>query len=101
MDWLADHADLLLAIGSTGFTLLMIPTIIAQLRGKSSTIPLTSSLSTVALFVIFIAVYVALKLPIVAVMEGVQAGVWLVVAFQRWHYGEPDSIGGKRTNGIH
>jgi hypothetical protein len=94
MDYLASNADPLLALGSMVFTLLLLPTIIAQLRGRASTIPLTTSVPTVGVFGVFVTVYLALSLPMVAVVEALQAVLWGVIAFQRWRYGAPGTAMG-------
>lgn len=85
-EWIADYADPLLALASAVFAFLMVPTVLTQWREQNSTIPLTSSIPTVAAFIVVIAVYAALGLWITVAVEAVQTTMWAVVAAQRVAY---------------
>lgn len=86
MIWIAAHADVLLALVSTCFAFLMLPTILTQWRERASTIPLTSSLPSILAFLLVIVVYASLGLWITVGVEAVQTVMWVIVAAQRVIY---------------
>lgn len=86
LHWLAQIADPLLAGVSTVFALILVPTIFHQWRVKASTIPLMSTVPTLAAFLVAIPVYASLGLWVTASVEVVQAAMWAIVAAQRVRY---------------
>ncbi len=92
MDFIAAHADLIIAVVQALFAVAMAPTVIRQWQARSSTVPLPSSLLTFGGLATFVAVYISLGLWYAAGIVAVTAVIWGLVAMQRFVYGQARDV---------
>jgi len=86
-DFLAANADPILAAAGMGFNVGLLPTVWTQWRSRASTVSLGTSLSSVGLLAIIIAVFSALHLRVAVGADVLNAVLWAVVGVQRIRYG--------------
>ena len=91
LDLISDNADFLIATANTALDASLVPTMLNQRKDKASTIPLTTSVTSVALWLFTGLVFASISLWITMGASIVTAILWAIIAFQRFVYGDPSS----------
>jgi hypothetical protein len=92
VNWVADHASILLALTGIPFTLFLIPTIWSQWKEKASTVTLATSLSNTLGLLAVMVVFIALGYWATVAADICNAALWAVIAFQRVQYGHRTKV---------
>lgn len=87
LDWVATHADTILAAVSAVFATSLVPTVWTQWRERHSTVPLSTSVLTFVGLAVIVVVYAALGLWFAVSVGSLTATTWAVIAVQRLMYG--------------
>ena len=90
LDFIANHADIIIAAVQTALTLDMLPTIWTQFRARASTVPLTSSVPTAIGLAVLGLVFFSTGLYLAATTVVVGSVMWSIVAGQRIGYNRND-----------
>jgi hypothetical protein len=98
LDVISDNADFLIAAANTCLDASLVPTMLNQQRDKASTIPLTTSVTSAALWLFTALVFASISLWITMVAAIVTASLWAIIAAQRYVFGDPAS---SRGRGLH
>jgi len=85
----SDNADFLIAAANTALDVSLVPTLLNQRRDKASTIPLTTSVTSTALWLFTALTFASISLWITMAASIVTASIWAIIAFQRFVYGDP------------
>ena len=97
LDVISDNADLLIAAANTALDASLVPTMLNQRRDKASTVPLTTSVTSTALWLFTALVFASISLWITMCAAIVTAGLWAIIATQRVIYGDPASEGRRES----
>jgi hypothetical protein len=92
VNWIADHAALLLVLPGIPFTLGLLPTIWTQHKEKASTVTLPTSLTNVIGLLAVSVVFVALGYWPTFAMDLVNTVFWLAIVYQRIQYGHRTEV---------
>ncbi len=92
LDVIAAHADPILAVVSVVFAMSMLPTLWAQYKARQSSVPLPSSIMTFAGLAVIVVVYASLGLWYAAATATATATCWVIIAAQRFVYGEGEDV---------
>jgi len=98
LDVISDNADFLIAAANTALDASLVPTMLNQRRDKASTVPLTTSVTSTALWLFTALVFASISLWITMGASIVTAGLWAIIASQRFIYGDPASRGARDSN---
>jgi len=93
LDIISDNADFLIAAANTALDASLVPTMLNQQLGKASTVPLTTSVASTALWLFTAVVFASIGLWITMCAAIVTASLWPIIATQRFIYGDPASRG--------
>lgn len=88
-DFLSTYADPILAAAGMGFNFALLPTILTQRRTKVSSVSLGTSLSSIGLLALIVAVFASLHMWIAVSADVMNAILWSVVGWQRIKYYSP------------
>jgi len=91
LDLISDNADILIAAANTALDASLVPTMLNQRRDKASTIPLTTSVTSTALWLFTALTFASISLWFTMAASIVTATLWAIIAFQRFVYGDPNS----------
>ena len=97
LDVILDYADLLIAAANTALDASLVPTMLNQRRDEASTVPLTTSVTSVALWLFTAVVFASISLWITMCAAIVTASLWAIIATQRFVYGDPAARGGRES----
>ena len=89
LDWVAAHADKIMAMTNFVFIVALVPTAWYQWRLKASTVPLYTSLLTTAALIVFVVAFLSLRMWLTFAAESVVVALWAIIAGQRFVYGSP------------
>ena len=95
LDLISENADFLIAAANTCLDASLVPTMLNQRRDKASTIPLTTSITSTALWLFTAVVFASISLWITMCAAIVTASLWAIIAAQRFIYGDPNSHRGR------
>ena len=91
LDLISDNADFLIAAANTALDASLVPTMLNQRRDKASTIPLTTSVTSTALWLFTALTFASISLWITMAASIITASLWAIIAYQRFIYGDPAS----------